>query len=125
MSPARGVYPERSEGLAVRIGAARHTGSVSGESSSRPAVARHDLEQPSVVEAMRHGMDPNAACRAVIERLARLRGAKVAASQVALLALDKRGRAGAFALQPGFTYAVTNAAGQTRIERAQSLFGAS
>ena len=79
----------------------------------------------SVVEAMRHGLDPNAACRAVIERLARLRGAKVAASQVALLALDKRGRAGAFALQPGFTYAVTNAAGQTRIERAQSLFGAS
>ena len=32
-------------------------------------------------------------------RLARLRGTKVAASQVALLALDKQGRAGAFALQ--------------------------
>ena len=76
----------------------------------------------SVVEAMRHGMDPVAACRSVIERLARLRGARVAASQVALLALDKTGRAGAFALQPGFTYAVTDAAGQTRIERAAALF---
>ena len=76
----------------------------------------------AVVEAMRHGMDPVAPCRSVIERLARLRGARVAASQVALLALDKTGRAGAFALQPGFTYAVTDAAGQTRIERAAALF---
>lgn len=78
----------------------------------------------SVVEAMRHGMDPSAACRSVIERLARLRGTKVAGSQVALLAVDKQGRAGGFALQPGFTYAVTDAAGQTRIERAGSLFEA-
>lgn len=78
----------------------------------------------AVVEAMRHGMEPTAACRSVIERLARLRGTKVAGSQVALLALDKQGRAGAFALQPGFTYAVTDAAGQTRIARAGALFEA-
>ncbi len=78
----------------------------------------------AVVEAMRHGMDPTAACRSVIERLARLRGTKVANSQVALLALDKQGRAGAFALQPGFTYAVTDASGRTRIERAGALFSA-
>lgn len=76
----------------------------------------------AVVEAMRHGLDPTAACRSVIERLARLRGAKVAGSQVALLALDKAGRAGAFALQPGFTFAVTDATGRTRIERAGALF---
>jgi len=76
----------------------------------------------AVVEAMRHGLDPTAACRSVIERLARLRGTRVAASQVALLALDKQGRAGAFALQPGFTFAVTDASGQTRIERAGALF---
>lgn len=76
----------------------------------------------SVVEAMRHGLDPTTACRSVIERLARLRGTKVAGSQVALLALDKSGRAGAFALQPGFTFAVTDAAGRTRIEPAGALF---
>jgi N4-(beta-N-acetylglucosaminyl)-L-asparaginase len=76
----------------------------------------------AVVEALRHGLDPTAACRSVIERLARLRGTRVAGSQVALLALDKQGRAGAFALQPGFTYAVTDATGQTRIERAGALF---
>jgi N4-(beta-N-acetylglucosaminyl)-L-asparaginase len=76
----------------------------------------------AVVEAMRHGMDPTAACRVVIERLARLRGTQVAGHQVALLALDKAGRAGGFALQPGFTYAVTDAAGETRMERAGALF---
>jgi N4-(beta-N-acetylglucosaminyl)-L-asparaginase len=76
----------------------------------------------AVVEAMRAGLDPAAACRRVIERLARLRGSTVANSQVALLALDKQGRAGGFALQPGFTYAVTDASGQTRIERAGALF---
>ena len=76
----------------------------------------------AVVEAMRHGMDPTSACRAVIERLARLRGTQVAGHQVALLALDKSGRAGGFALQPGFTYAVTDAAGETRMERAGALF---
>ena len=76
----------------------------------------------AVVEAMRAGLDPAAACRRVIERLARLRGAKVAGSQVALLALDKQGRAGGFTLQPGFTFAVTDAAGHTRIQRAPALF---
>lgn len=76
----------------------------------------------AVVEAMRHGLDPTAACRSVIERLARLRGTRVAQSQVALLALDKQGRVGAFALQPGFTYAVTDAAGRIRIEHAGALF---
>ena len=77
----------------------------------------------AVVEAMRAGADPAAACRSVIERLARLRGARIADSQVALLALDKRGRCGAFALQPGFTFAVTDATGATRLERADSLLG--
>lgn len=76
----------------------------------------------AVVEGMRAGLDPATACRQVIERLARLRGDKVARSQVALLALDRHGRAGGYALQPGFTYAVTAANGDTRIVRAGSLF---
>ena len=79
----------------------------------------------AVVEAMRAGLDPTAACRRVIERLARLRGSKIANSQVALVALDKGGRTGAFALQPGFTFAVTDANGQTRIEPAGALFESS
>ncbi len=76
----------------------------------------------AVVEAMRARHAPTPPSPRVIERLARLRGQKIANSQVALLALDKQGRAGGFALQPGFTYAVTDASGHTRIERAASLF---
>jgi len=76
----------------------------------------------SVVEAMRHGMEPSEACRSVIERLARLRGTAIKDHQVALLALSKTGVAGGWALQPGFTYAVTDAAGNTRIDRAGSFF---
>lgn len=113
-----GDSPLIGAGLYVddEIGGATATGV--GEDVVRVAGAH------SVVEAMRHGLDPTAACRSVIERLARLRGTRVAASQVALLALDKQGRAGAFALQPGFTYAVTDAGGQTRIARAAALFEA-
>jgi N4-(beta-N-acetylglucosaminyl)-L-asparaginase len=78
----------------------------------------------SVVEAMRHGMSASEACRSVIERLARLRGTAVKDHQVALLALSKDGVAGGWALQPGFTYAVTDGAGNTRVERAGAFFGA-
>ena len=111
-----GDSPIIGAGLYVddEIGGATATGV--GEDVVRVAGAH------AVVEAMRAGLDPTAACRRVIQRLARLRGAKVANSQVALLALDKQGRAGGFALQPGFTYAVTDASGQTRIERAGALF---
>jgi N4-(beta-N-acetylglucosaminyl)-L-asparaginase len=77
----------------------------------------------TVVEAMRAGADPTAACRTACERIARLRGAKVADAQVAFLALDRHGRAGGFALQKGFTYAVTDATGATRMEAAGALFG--
>lgn len=113
-----GDSPIVGAGLYVddEVGAATGTGV--GEDIVRVAGSH------SVVEALRAGLDPTAACRRVIERLARLRGERVAASQVALLALDRQGRAGGFALQPGFTYAVTTAAGDTRIERAGSLFDA-
>lgn len=76
----------------------------------------------AVVEAMRHGLEPTAACRQVVERIARLRGRAVAEAQVGMLALSKDGRVGAFALQPGFTYAVTRADGSTEILRAEALF---
>lgn len=111
-----GDSPIIGAGLYVddEVGAATATGV--GEDVVR-VVGSH-----SVVEGLRAGLDPTTACRRVIERLARLRGDKIARSQVAFLALDRQGRAGGFALQPGFTYAVTTADGATRIVRADSLF---
>ena len=113
-----GDSPIVGAGLYVddEIGAATATGV--GEDVVRVCGAH------SVVEAMRHGMSPTEACRFVIERLARLRGTAIKDHQVALLALAKDGRVGGWALQPGFTYAVTDAAGVTRIERAGALFAA-
>jgi N4-(beta-N-acetylglucosaminyl)-L-asparaginase len=78
----------------------------------------------AVVEAMRAGAAPTDACRQVLERLVRLRGAALAEHQVGLLAMDRQGRVGGFALLPGFTYAVTDTTGTTRIERAGAVFAA-
>jgi N4-(beta-N-acetylglucosaminyl)-L-asparaginase len=111
-----GDSPIPGAGLSVddEVGAATGTGV--GEDILRVSGAH------AVVEAMRAGLDPDAACKRVIERLARLRGDRIADHQVALLALDKQGRAGGYALRPGFTYAVTDAVGDTRLVRAGSLF---
>lgn len=60
-----------------------------------------------VVEFMRTGMSPNQACKAAIERIvAKNQGYKDV--QVGLIALDKHGITGAFAIQPGFRYALRN-----------------
>lgn len=111
-----GDSPIIGAGLYVdtEVGAATATGV--GEDVVRMAGSH------AVVEAMRAGADPTTACRQVIERLARLRGSKVADHQVALLALDASGRAGAFALQPGFTYACTDVNGRTWTESAGAVF---
>jgi N4-(beta-N-acetylglucosaminyl)-L-asparaginase len=61
----------------------------------------------SVVEAMRSGMSPQKACETVLKRLMRKRGDKIKGTQVALLALNVQGRAGACSLIKGFEYAET------------------
>lgn len=61
----------------------------------------------SVVEAMRNGKSPQAACEAVVKRYFKQRGEKARGKQVCLLAMDNRGNVGAFSLMPGFVYSVT------------------
>lgn len=61
----------------------------------------------SVVEAMRNGKSPQAACEAVIKRYYKRRGEKCRGKQVCLLALDSKGNVGAFSLMPGFVYSIT------------------
>jgi N4-(beta-N-acetylglucosaminyl)-L-asparaginase len=62
----------------------------------------------SVVELMRQGLSPEAACRKVIERIARIKKEKAKDIQVAFIALNKKGQVGAYALHPGFSYAIKN-----------------
>jgi len=62
----------------------------------------------SVIEFMRQGLTPEEACKKVIERIVRIKKEKAKDIQVAFIALNKKGRAGAFALHKGFNYAIKN-----------------
>jgi N4-(beta-N-acetylglucosaminyl)-L-asparaginase len=60
----------------------------------------------TVVEFMRHGKSPQQACKATVERIVRAIGSRAKDLQVGFIAINNKGRYGAFAIQPGFTYAV-------------------
>jgi len=59
-----------------------------------------------VVELMRQGSSPQEACEKAVKRIVKNQPEKSKEIQVGFLALGKNGEFGAFALQPGFTYAV-------------------
>lgn len=59
-----------------------------------------------VVEFMRQGFSPEAACRKAVERIVNRDREKAKGMQVGFLALDKRGNYGAFAIQKGFVFAI-------------------
>ena len=60
----------------------------------------------SVVELMRQGLSPEAACKKIVERIVKIKGEKVKEIQVAFLAVNKKGQVGSFAIHPGFEYAI-------------------
>ena len=60
----------------------------------------------SVVELMRQGLSPEAACKKVIERIVKIKKEKAKEIQVAFLAVNKKGLVGAFAIHKGFDYAI-------------------
>lgn len=90
-----GLYVDSEVGACVATG--------QGEDVIRVAGASR------VVEAMRQGRSPEAACRQLIEKLVRIKKQKATDIQVAFLAIDKKGRAGAYALHSGFSYALRTA----------------
>jgi N4-(beta-N-acetylglucosaminyl)-L-asparaginase len=60
-----------------------------------------------VVEAMRHGIAPEDACKLAVEKIiSRHTQAQLKDTQVAFIAIDKKGNYGAYAIQTGFNYAV-------------------
>jgi N4-(beta-N-acetylglucosaminyl)-L-asparaginase len=62
----------------------------------------------TVVELMRQGLSPEAACKKAIERIIKIKKDKARDIQVAFIALNKRGAVGAFAIQKKFNYALRN-----------------
>lgn len=90
-----GLFVDREVGGAVATGL--------GEAVLRTAGAH------AIVEMMRAGRSPQEACEALVARMIeRVPGAE--RYQVGVLALDYRGRVGAFAVQQGFSYAVADGA---------------
>lgn len=62
-----------------------------------------------VVEEMRHGASPQAACKAAVEAIRDkfiMRGKDWSNTQIGFIAINPKGEIGAYSLRPGFTYAV-------------------
>lgn len=60
----------------------------------------------TVVELMRQGLTPEAACKKAIERIVKIKKEKAKDIQVAFIAINKKGQVGSFAIHKGFSYAV-------------------
>ncbi len=67
-----------------------------------------------IVELMRQGASPQEACEEGIRRIM-ARHDSLEDVQVGYLAMDKRGRVGAYDIQPYFQYALTGSDGETRL----------
>lgn len=113
-----GDSPQVGSGLYVEAGVGGATSTGVGEEVTRVAGSAR------VVASMRGGASPQQACEEVVRHIAHLRGDAIRGVQVGFLALDTKGNVGAFCLLPGFTYAVTDARGTTRVLKANSLFKA-
>lgn len=111
-----GDSPISGSGLFVEKGVGAATATGVGEEMVRVAGCAR------VISSMRHGASPMQACREAVHHIAKLRGEAVRKFQVCFLALSAAGEVGAFALLPGFTYAVTDSSGKTDIRKAASLW---
>ncbi len=60
-----------------------------------------------VVELMRQGLSPEAACKKAVERIIKIKGnAKAKEIQVGFIAINKQGEYGGYCIQKGFNFAV-------------------
>ena len=71
-----------------------------------------------VVELMRQGMSPSKACKEAVKRISKNQNYKD--FQVGYLAINKKGEHGAYALQPGFNYVLSQKEG-TRLMDSESF----
>ena len=67
-----------------------------------------------IVELMRQGLSPQEACEEGVHRIAKFHPAPD--FQIGYIALNKKGEIGAYAMQPGFVYAIT-VSGETTVNK--------
>ncbi|RFZ84917.1 twin-arginine translocation signal domain-containing protein [Mucilaginibacter terrenus] len=75
-----------------------------------------------VVELMRQGMSPEAACKEAVDRIIHKKPEKSKEIQVGFLAINKKGEYGAYALQEGFSFAVCDKDKQDLIIPGKSVY---
>lgn len=75
-----------------------------------------------VVELMRQGYSPEAACKEAVMRIVKKKPAKAKEIQIGFLALNKKGEHGAYCLQKGFSYAVATADSQEQLIQGKHYF---
>jgi N4-(beta-N-acetylglucosaminyl)-L-asparaginase len=59
-----------------------------------------------VVELMRQGLSPEAACKKAVGRIIKIKGSKAKDIQVGFIAINKQGEYGGYCIQKGFNFAV-------------------
>lgn len=74
-----------------------------------------------IVELMRQGRSPEAACKEAVERIISRNPAKAKDIQVGFLALNSQGEYGAYALQKDFTFGIKTASIE-KLEKATSIY---
>jgi N4-(beta-N-acetylglucosaminyl)-L-asparaginase len=74
-----------------------------------------------VVELMRQGLKPEAACKKAVERIIRKNPEQAKTLQVGFIALNKKGEYGAYSLQKDFTMATRNMR-EERVYNVKSVF---
>jgi N4-(beta-N-acetylglucosaminyl)-L-asparaginase len=74
-----------------------------------------------VVELMRQGLKPEAACKKAVERIIRKNPDKAKTLQVGFIALNKKGEVGAYSLQKDFTMAARNSK-EEKVYEVKSVF---
>ena len=75
-----------------------------------------------VVELMRQGLSPEDACKEAVKRIIKKKPDTAKNIQVGFLAINKKGEYGAFAIQPGFSFAVCNAEKQDLLVPGKSFY---
>jgi N4-(beta-N-acetylglucosaminyl)-L-asparaginase len=75
-----------------------------------------------VVEFMRSGLSPEEACKKAIERIVKPNPERAKTFQVGFIAVNKQGEVGAYSVQKGFNYTVTEKGGKGVVINAKSYF---
>jgi N4-(beta-N-acetylglucosaminyl)-L-asparaginase len=75
----------------------------------------------TIIELMRQGDSPEAACKKAVERIVKRNGTNARNVQVGFIALNKQGMFGGYSVVKGFSFAVRNNSGE-QIYQAKSWF---